>query len=94
MIRLEMKNCKNVRLSGKIDTHGKCKEILPYDQSRAIEQADFTCSPLEKALEKSRKTIDDQGENQITANRKRSRKTIFRHRSKIKCLFVFRKTFK
>ena len=31
MIRLEMKNCKNVRLSGKIDTHGKCKEILPYD---------------------------------------------------------------
>ena len=49
-------------LSGKIDTHGKCKEILPYDQSRTIEQADFTCSPLEKALEKSWKTIDDQGE--------------------------------
>ena len=30
-----------------------------------IEQAKFTYSPLKKALEKQRKTIEDQGEKQI-----------------------------
>ena len=48
-------------LSGKIDKF-ECLtggEILPSDQSRIIEQAKFTCSPLGKALEKQIKTIED-----------------------------------
>ena len=36
--------------------------ILPSDQRRVIEQANFYYSPLGKALEKQRKTIEDQGE--------------------------------
>ena len=36
------------------------KETLPFDQ-RVIKQAKFTHSPLGKALEKQRKTIDDPG---------------------------------
>ena len=36
------------------------EEILPFDQSRTIEQAKFTNSPLGKALEKQMKTIEDQ----------------------------------
>ena len=32
------------------------KEILPSDPRRVIEQAKFTCSPLEKALEKTNKS--------------------------------------
>ena len=48
-------------LSGKIDKYGYLtgKGILPPDQSRIIEQAKFTYSPLEKALEKETKTIQD-----------------------------------
>ena len=41
------------------------EEILPSDQRRVIEQAKFTYFPLKKALEKQRKTIEDQGEKQI-----------------------------
>ena len=39
---------------GKIDKHEYITgaEILPSDQSRIIEQAKFTCSPLGKAFEK------------------------------------------
>ena len=49
--------------SGKID---KCEyltgeEILPSNQSQIIEQAKFTYSPLGKAFEKQKKTIEDQG---------------------------------
>ena len=33
------------------------EEILPSDQSRMIEQAKFTYSPLGKTLEKETKTI-------------------------------------
>ena len=36
------------------------EEILTPDQSRMIEQAKFTCSPLGKAFEKQIKTIEDQ----------------------------------
>ena len=43
------------------------KEILPPDQIRVIEQAKFTYSPLEKALEIQIKTIQNQGEKQIKA---------------------------
>ena len=41
------------------------EEILPSDQSRIIEQAKFTYSPLGKAFEKQTKTIEEQGEKQI-----------------------------
>ena len=53
--------------SGKID---KCKyltgeSILPFDQSRKIEQAKFTYSILGKAFKKQIKTIEYQGKKQI-----------------------------
>ena len=35
------------------------EEILPSDQSRIIEQAKFTYSPLGKAFEKQTKTIEE-----------------------------------
>ena len=34
--------------------------MLPSDQSRILEEAKFTYSPLEKALEREIKTIEDQ----------------------------------
>ena len=37
------------------------EEILPSDQSRIIEQAKFTYSPLGKAFEKQIKAIEEQG---------------------------------
>ena len=43
------------------------EEILPFNQRRVIEQAKFTYSALEKALEKHTKTIEDQGKKQIKA---------------------------
>ena len=41
--------------------------MLHFDQSRMIEQATFTCSPLWKALEKQAKTVKDQGRKQAEA---------------------------
>ena len=43
------------------------EEILHSDQRRVIEQATFTYSPLEKTLEKWRKTIENQEIKQIDA---------------------------
>ena len=43
------------------------EEILPSNQKQMIEQAKFTYSPLGKAFEKQRKTIEDEGEKQIKA---------------------------
>ena len=43
------------------------EEILHSDQRRVIEQATFTYSPLEKTLEKWRKTIENQERKQIDA---------------------------
>ena len=43
------------------------EEILPSNQQQIIQQAKFTYSPLGKALEKQRKTIEDQGEKQVVA---------------------------
>ena len=40
---------------------------MPSDQSRIIEQAKFTYSPLGKAFEKQIKAIEDQGKKQIYA---------------------------
>ena len=43
------------------------KKILPSDQSRLIEQAKFTYSPLGEAFEKQIKTIEDQLMKQVEA---------------------------
>ena len=53
--------------SGKIDKYEYLagEETLPPSQSRVIEKAKFMYSPLGKALEKQRKTIEDQGKNKL-----------------------------
>ena len=43
------------------------KEILPSNQKRVTEQTMFAYYPLGKILEKQRKTIEDQGINQVEA---------------------------
>ena len=55
--------------SGKIDKYKYLtgEEILSPDQSRIIEQAKFTYSPLCKAFEKQIKTIEEQGKKQVEA---------------------------
>ena len=55
--------------SGKLDKYEflSGEEILPSDQTRIIEQAKFTYSPLGKAFEKQIKTIEDQGIKQVEA---------------------------
>ena len=55
--------------SGKINTYEYLtdEEILPSGQRRVIEQGKFTYYPLEEALEKQRKTIEDQGRKHIDA---------------------------
>ena len=40
---------------------------MPSNQKQIIEQAKFAYSPLRKAFEKQRKTIEDQGEKQLKA---------------------------
>ena len=41
------------------------EEILPFDESRIIEQTKFTYSSLGKAFEKQIKTIKEQGKNKL-----------------------------
>ena len=55
--------------SGKVDKYEylRGKEILPSDQRRVIEQATLTYSPLGKAFEKQRKTIEVQVKKQKDA---------------------------
>ena len=55
--------------SAKIDKYEYLtgQNILPSDQSRIIEQAKFTYSPLVKAFEKQIKTIEEQGKKQVEA---------------------------
>ena len=55
--------------SRKIDTYEYLtgEEILPPDQRRLIEQAEFAYFPLEKAFPKQTKMIDDQGKKIIKA---------------------------
>ena len=43
------------------------EEILPLNQQRRIQQAKFNYSPLGKAIEKQRKTVEDQGKKQVKA---------------------------
>ena len=56
-------------LWGKINKHEyvKGEEILPFDQSRIIEQGTFTYSPRRKAFEKQIKAIESQDEKEIKA---------------------------
>ena len=62
-----MKNYNTI-LSGK---QQKCQhyligeEILPSGESRIIEQARFTYSPLGKSFEKQIKVIKEQGKNKL-----------------------------
>ena len=55
--------------SGKLDKYEYLtgEEILPSNQQQLIQQAKFNYSPLGKAIEKQRKTIEDQGEKQVAA---------------------------
>ena len=55
--------------SGKLDKYEFLtgEEILPSNQQQIIQQAKFNYSPLGKAIEKQRKTIEDQGEKQVKA---------------------------
>ena len=43
------------------------EEILPSDQSRIIEQANFTYTPLRKAFQKQIKVIEEQWKKQVQA---------------------------
>ena len=52
----------------------KTKKILPSSQIQVVDQAKFTYSPLEKALEKETKAIESQGEKQIKAIEDRAKK--------------------
>ena len=49
--------------SGKLDKYEYLtgEEIVPSNQQQIIQQAKFNSSPLGKAIEKQRKTIEDQG---------------------------------
>ena len=53
--------------SGKIDKYEYLtgEKILPSNQQQIVQQAKVTYSPLGKALEKQKKTIEDQGEKQV-----------------------------
>ena len=55
--------------SGKIDKYEYLtgEEILPSNEQQIIDQAKLTYSPLVKAFEKQRKTIEDQGKKQVDA---------------------------
>ena len=55
--------------SGKLDKYEYLtgEEILPSNQQQIIQQAKFNSSPLGKAIEKQRKTIEDQGKKQVEA---------------------------
>ena len=55
--------------SGKLDKYEYLtgEEILPSNQQQLIQQAKFNYSPLGKAIEKQRKTIEDKGEKQVVA---------------------------
>ena len=55
--------------SGKLDKFEYLtgEEIVPSNQQQIIQQAKFNYSPLGKAIEKQRKTIEDQGKEQVKA---------------------------
>ena len=61
--------------SGKINKYLIGEDILTKNQSRMIEQAKVTCSPLGKAFEKQIKTIEDQGIKQTDVTTNQNEKT-------------------
>ena len=69
-IKLKMKNY-NMTLIEKLRKYQHeyltGEEIVPSNQQQIIQQAKFTYSPLGKAIEKQRKTIEDQGKKQVEA---------------------------
>ena len=79
MIRLKMRNYNMILTekqqkilllsSGKIDKYEYLtgEELLPLYQSRIIEQAKCTYSPLKKVLEKQMETTEDQEKKQTDA---------------------------
>ena len=69
---------KIVLSSGEIDKYEYLTgdEILSSNQSQIIELANFTYSPFGKALEKQKKTIEDQREKQIKEIENRIEKQI------------------
>ena len=48
------------------------EDILPSNQQQIIEQAKFSYSPLGKAFEKQIKTIEDQGQKQVEALKRKA----------------------
>ena len=66
-MRLTAKQQKQHYLQVKTDKYEYLtgEEILPTHQSRMIEQATFTYSPLVKAFEKQIQTFENQGENKF-----------------------------
>ena len=56
--------------SGKIRKYEylSSEDILPFNQNQITEHARFTYSPLQKAFEKQKKTIEDQGEKKIKSS--------------------------
>ena len=66
---INSKAAKIALSSGKTDKYEYLtgEEMLPSDQSRMIEQATFTYSPLVKAFEKQIQTVENQGEKQVQA---------------------------
>ena len=52
------------------------EEIIPSDQKQLIEQIKFQYGPLGKALEKPKKTIEDQGEKQVKAIEENSKQLL------------------
>ena len=61
MIRLEMKKYNTILTEMQYIYNFTDEEMLTSDQSRMIEQAKFTYSPLSKVFEKQIKVIEDQG---------------------------------
>ena len=55
--------------AGKLDKYEYLtgEEILPSNKQQIIQQAKFNYTPLGKAIEKQRKTIEDQGKKQVKA---------------------------
>ena len=75
-MRLTAKQQKQHYLQVKTDKYEYLtgEEILPSHQSRMIEQATFTYSPLVKAFEKQIQTFENQGEKQVQALKGKERK--------------------
>ena len=69
-------NREAAKISALSGTHYKYEyltgeEILPSNQQQIIQQAKFNYSPLGKAIEKQRKTIEDQGKKQAIQDNKK-----------------------